>query len=408
MFNLLTAREQIILFFVKYTKNRLNKNCYNINFYKNRKAENVYYLLKDYYKDTPELHTASIAQQYYHIYHNHTNIPVGERFINFSIGYTGLKVKDRSLNFLYTIPDRMLYNVNDTVNGIRTKLLDKNGHLTPHVDNLSRIPDKVLIASIYKHTGDASLTLKHRMLIMLGRHTLAECMCVICGQPKKMFQFKMRNHCGEDKCIKAIATNGCKERKSYMSFLSEAARKKKSESLKGRVFTEEHKKNISEARKRVCTPEYKEKDRQMRIDRGIYKKMSETIKRKIKNGEYTPTNNRGRATRIVDPATGIAYRSTWEYKFHKSHPHLLFEHTRISYTFDNNEHVYIVDFTDKINNVLYEIKPKSLTTTDNFYAKLHAAEKWCADNNFTYKVVTEQDFNFYEPAAIRDTNTERV
>jgi len=191
-----------------------------------------------------------------------------------------------------------------------------------------------------------------------------------------------------------MLSTGCRERESYKSFLSESARKKKSESLKGRTFTDEHKQKIRDAKKKQWTEEYKKRDKQMRIDTGAYKRASETIKKKIMNGEYTPKNNRGRATRIYCEKTEISYRSTWEYKFHQKNPHTLFEHTRIPYMLNGEQHVYIIDFTDIENRILYEVKPKSLLNDEVTISKAEAARQWSEQNGYTYNIVTEDDFNF--------------
>lgn len=398
MINLLTEREQVIHFFIKHTNNRLNKNCYNVNFYKNRQAEHVFNILNHYFDSVPVLSDASLAQKYYHIFHYNADIPHDEKFINFVEGYSGVKhiKQDMPTDFFKAIPQKMLYNVSDTVRLMKENLFDRSGSLVPFINDYGKISNKILIASIFRHTGDSELTLKHRMHILLGNYDERECYCPTCNKLKKIFQFKMFDHCGKKLCIKKMVSEGCKERESYRSFLSESARQKKSAALKGRKFTEEHKQKIRDAKKEQWTDEYKRSDKQMRIDKGVYTKASVTLKRKIMSGEYTPVNNRGRATRIVCEKTGISYRSTWEYKFHQKHPHMLFEHTRISYTLKEQQHIYIIDFTDVENRVVYEIKPKSLLSDEITIVKAEAAKQWGMQNGYTYKIVTEDDFNFYE------------
>ena len=79
---------------------------------------------------------------------------------------------------------------------------------------------------------------------------------------------------------------------------------------------------------------------------------------------------------------------------------MLFEYTRIPYTYKNQQHVYIIDFTDTKNRVLYEINPKSLLNDEVTRIKAEAAIQWGIQNGYTYSIVTEDDFNFY----VRATN----
>jgi hypothetical protein len=59
------------------------------------------------------------------------------------------------------------------------------------------------------------------------------------------------------------------------------------------------------------------------------------------------------------------------------------------------ERIYITDFVDHKNRIIYEIKPSSELSDSNFIIKKKFAEKWCIENNYTYKVITEKDYNFY-------------
>lgn len=83
------------------------------------------------------------------------------------------------------------------------------------------------------------------------------------------------------------------------------------------------------------------------------------------------------------------YRSTWERNFHKKYPHLLYEYTRIPYRFDNEDHIYITDFIDINEKIVYEIKPSTLVDDAKVQAKSKAAMEWCASNDYTFIVVTE-------------------
>ncbi|EAJ4655454.1 hypothetical protein CYA84_04410 [Campylobacter coli] len=57
---------------------------------------------------------------------------------------------------------------------------------------------------------------------------------------------------------------------------------------------------------------------------------------------------------------------------------------------------YIVDFTDFDNKILYEIKPKSEINNDLNKIKENAAIKWCKNNGFVYKIITEDYLKKYK------------
>jgi hypothetical protein len=134
----------------------------------------------------------------------------------------------------------------------------------------------------------------------------------------------------------------------------------------------------------------------MRLERGCDIKISQTMKRKILNGEFTPkSENRKRSKRIKSNITGLSYRSNWELIFHENNPKLQYELIRIKYMDDNIERVYITDFVDIDNKIIYEIKPTSELKNKNFLNKLKYTEDWCLKNKFQYKVITEKDYNFY-------------
>jgi hypothetical protein len=393
----LTDREQIIYFFVKTSANKLNKNHYNINFYKKRKSVFIFEKLLNYFNDIPNLVNENLSLKYYHIYNLDSPVLKKSDFINFSSGYAGI-VKEQvkvERDLVHRVPIYAMYSKDKTVELIHKILFDKHGCLVSWINDANKIRDKILIASIFHHANNNTLPFKHCIKILTENVSIEDMLCA-CGTPKDIFQFKLRDTCGKLVCRKSSLSRKSKERGSYKSFLSESARAKKSASLIGRVFTEAHKESIRAAKKQQYTPEYIAQDRQMRIDKGIYKKCAETLRQKILNGEYTPKNNRIRAARIPSKDLNTSYRSRWEEKFHTAHPNLKFEYTRIAYEHENKQHVYIVDFTDVDNRIIYEIKPKQLLSDSMTQSKISAALDWCTCNNYTYKIVTEDDFNFYD------------
>lgn len=124
------------------------------------------------------------------------------------------------------------------------------------------------------------------------------------------------------------------------------------------------------------------------------KKQSDTIKLKILNNEWTPNITNSYAnSRIKLQLNGINYkfRSTWEALFWLLNKDLKYEFHRIPYTYGGISKVYITDFTDTLNYIIYEIKPISFITDQN-RAKFKFAEQWCNKNEYVYKIINEKYF----------------
>lgn len=123
----------------------------------------------------------------------------------------------------------------------------------------------------------------------------------------------------------------------------------------------------------------------------MYEKLSERAKENILSGKFTPPrNNYYKHKRFESKITGLAsYRSGWERDFHELYPHLSYESVRIPYVFQNQSHVYIVDFADYLNKVLIEIKPKEHILSEKNIAKFAAAVEWSNNNGWQYKVITK-------------------
>lgn len=126
-------------------------------------------------------------------------------------------------------------------------------------------------------------------------------------------------------------------------------------------------------------------------------KLSVIMKEKIKNGEFTPcVTNSWCKSRIL--CKGNAFRSSFEvlFKLLDTEDKLLYEKTVIPYDYYGVAHNYIVDFTDFDNKILYEIKPKSEINNDLNKIKENAAIKWCKNNGFVYKIITEDYLKKYK------------
>ena len=122
-------------------------------------------------------------------------------------------------------------------------------------------------------------------------------------------------------------------------------------------------------------------------------KISKKISKKISEGTFTPniTNSWANSKiNVLIKGRSIFVRSSWEAYFYLLNPDLMYEFIRIPY-FDLEKNCfrnYITDFFDPINMIIYEIKPKSKIKES--CDKLKAAKKWCKDNSYEYKIITQK------------------
>jgi hypothetical protein len=145
-------------------------------------------------------------------------------------------------------------------------------------------------------------------------------------------------------------------------------------------------KRLSENRKGSGNPMFGKK---MSLEKR--KVISELMKDKIKNGEFTP-NIHNSNTHWQTTYKNKKYRSSWEAAFFSINPNFKYEKLRIEYFIGNERKIYIVDFVDYNKKIAVEIKPKSHRDDKKFVAKEKALKKWCIDNNFIYKIISEDYF----------------
>lgn len=392
MFDKSQIRLEIINFFETYCNNKLNKNVYNINFYKNRKKEHIYQYIQSYFKDTV-LENSSIAQKYYHIYWNHLDIP-STPFCNFQKGYRKGKrtVSSRSTNWIKTFLNNFKFQ--ETENGYSTetaKFLLLNHFQKSSYKSLSK--ETNLLNFILTIQKDLNTDNYSKVVLFL-----IEKKYCICGAFKKIKKpLQITQTCGNKQCTSNILRcHGTSRDISYLQ--TETNKQKRVVSRSWYRPSEETKAKIVDSNKRTWTPEKKRQQVEKNRANGIYEKSSKRIKEKILAGEYTPkTQNRLTHKRLSSDLTGIKkYRSNWEVKYHEANAHLQYEILRIPYTFNNTQRVYIVDFWDPINRIAIEVKPYSMTKTPQNTSKDQALALWCKNNNATHKTITEKDFSFYE------------
>lgn len=112
------------------------------------------------------------------------------------------------------------------------------------------------------------------------------------------------------------------------------------------------------------------------------KKRSAIMKKKILLGEFTPNSN-NRNTHWESSFNGRKYRSSWEALYQHINPLAQYEILRVEYMFNNNTHIYIVDFVDHINKLVVEVKPTELCIGDKFLAKMIALTNWAKENKYS-------------------------
>lgn len=141
--------------------------------------------------------------------------------------------------------------------------------------------------------------------------------------------------------------------------------------------------------------------REQRLE--LHKKQSETMKVIIENGEFTPniTNSWCRSKmkikyklRNEDIIREVGLRSSFEvlFLFQNLDKQLKYESLRIPYINSKNiKRIYITDFIDEENKIVYEIKPQSKTNSPDNILKMNALKGWCEENGYECKYITEYD-----------------
>lgn len=151
---------------------------------------------------------------------------------------------------------------------------------------------------------------------------------------------------------------------------------------------------MADARRGINNPVHRRTDESiMRIK----EKQSDTMKRKIASGEFTPCiTNSWANSRCGIKVDGFIkyYRSTWDAAFQILNPNCEYEKIRIPYIspIDEEAHTYIVDFVDEENKILYEIKPNSNKNSKIVKIKELAAIEWCKIHNYEFCFISDEYF----------------
>ena len=120
-------------------------------------------------------------------------------------------------------------------------------------------------------------------------------------------------------------------------------------------------------------------------DRGDeFRRQSETMKRKIANGEFTP-QCANRLTHKMLKYDNITFRSSWEVIFYylNQDKKLEYESLRIPYTLNGVKHTYIADFYDPASNTIYEVKPDRIMYKQKS-EKNEAIKKTCIEKGYKF------------------------
>jgi hypothetical protein len=121
--------------------------------------------------------------------------------------------------------------------------------------------------------------------------------------------------------------------------------------------------------------------------------MSKVMSQKVLSGEFTPNIKNSRTNweaSVVDTnGNKRNFRSSWEACVWLSNNSWTYEKIRIPYKVNNVIKIYLVDFVDEKTKTLYEVKP--IAFLDKFNIKKCAADKWCAENGYSFMILTEQN-----------------
>lgn len=392
-------RKEILELLSKY---KVNKNWYSRGFFEIRGVGYLFDIMHhDWFADNEDLKNARLAQKLYHIRENDNTIPP-TKFVNLAEGYlkgkrgSGYNKRPNSINYksldwlLNEVENNHEYNANDCLTDTEFDLVEFKNDLK-YGRHKKMFENKRLLNFLLKNSNNQSLNLKY-YIYSLKCDTTPH--CPYCGNIKNIFNRKFGSTCESKICASRLLSEIMSKRD--MSYLrTPEVRAKVSARLKNRPLTEEHKRKSSESNKKFWTPERKRKQTELNRKNGSYIKMSNTMKNKILEGSFTPnTTNRLTHKNLLSEITGLKYRSSWERSYHENHPHLLYEQTRIEYYDGDKRRIYIVDFTDHINKILYEIKPLNLVNNETVLLKDAAAKKWCLENGYTFQTITEEDYDF--------------
>jgi len=296
-----------------------------------------------------------------------------------------------------------------------------------------------LLNDIYNHTlflDPHNVSLRERIYYIDNNINTIQ-LCPYCNKNKLIFKSNkicFTQICGSPNCKKTLTSIRSKEMHQKMSIyvknerskkisnynigkkLSAETRLKLSLSHIGKKQTDATKKKRINSRKqnnltwhsdevknkisktnRVTWNSIEYKNRRHLIYNTEYKnKLSNIMKKKILDGEFTPciTNSWTKwKSYAIFNGNIKKFRSNWEAVFWLLNTECQYEKIRIPYKLLNEDKIYIVDFCDDVNKILYEIKPRSVSNTPKNFAKIKFATKWCEKNGWKYVIINDEWYN---------------
>lgn len=125
-------------------------------------------------------------------------------------------------------------------------------------------------------------------------------------------------------------------------------------------------------------------------------KQSKSLKERIKNGEYTPCVTNSWTHSRIFILDNIKFRSSWDFLFYLicKDKNIKIEYEKIRIPYYDIElkinRIYIADFYDPKNKIIYEIKPEGLENDLRNKNKFESAEKYAIENGMTFKIINEK------------------
>lgn len=236
---------------------------------------------------------------------------------------------------------------------------------------------------------------KEKLMFKIFKYLYPETsLCIYCANDKKIEDLKPDNSGFKRYCKNCLSSNSHK--KHIAESIDDQTRSEKGKKIsqkKKDFYKSEYGKSVAKrigSKNSEKLKDFYKTERGIEVMKSTAIKTSEAIKEKIFKNEFTP-NIHNSKTHWQCEYNGKKYRSSWEAMWHSIYPDLLYETVRIVYYYNDKSRIYIVDFEDKTNKILYEIKPISQRNNDKIVAKETCAKEWCLTKGYTYVTITENE-----------------
>lgn len=236
---------------------------------------------------------------------------------------------------------------------------------------------------------------KEKLMFKIFKHLYPETsLCICCGNKKKIEDLKPDNSGFKRYCKNCLSSN--LHKKHIAESIDEQTLSEKGKKIsqkKKDFYNTEYGKTVAKRtgiKNSEKLKDFYNTEHGMEVMKSTAIKNSESMKEKILKNEFTP-NIHNSKTHWQCEYNGKKYRSSWEAMWHSVYPDLLYETIRIKYNYKDKSSIYIVDFEDKTNKILYEIKPSSQKNNEKNITKEEYAKKWCLTNGYAYVIITEQE-----------------